>query len=86
MAAPVRRKAIRLNRRPIGDVAEPRLLLSDNPGWFMTCMNRVIVDFERGEDPATAGWTAVDPIKCAAEIEALAGIRRLAHFRELPRV
>ncbi|MEC3995248.1 hypothetical protein VSR01_17565 [Actinacidiphila sp. DG2A-62] len=68
--------------RLIGDVAEPRVRLSDDPRWFRTCMARALAVVDQGEDLATAVWTAVDPVQTAAEIEALAGLRRLCSTRK----
>lgn len=80
--ATARRRVIQLNGRPIGDVAGPRVQLSDNPRWFRTCMARALADIDRGEDLTTTKWPCGDPIKCAAEIEAVTGLRRLATFQE----
>lgn len=66
----------------IGVVARQRVALSASPKWFRTSMARTLADVDRGDDLATAAWTAVDPVKTAAEIEALAGLRRLAPVRE----
>ncbi|MEV3895401.1 hypothetical protein [Streptomyces anulatus] len=71
---------------PIGVVPLRRALASSNPDWFRTCVNRTLVDVDRGEDPATAVWTSVDAVRTAAEIETLAGLRRLATAREARRV
>ncbi|WP_434593482.1 hypothetical protein [Streptomyces sp. A5-4] len=65
------------DRRPIGLVASQRVELSENPQRFRTSLSRTLTAIDRGEDLATAGWTAVDPVHTAAEIEALAGLRRL---------
>ncbi|WP_381792833.1 hypothetical protein [Streptomyces niveus] len=69
-------------RLVIGDVARARVALSEQPGWFRTSMARTLTDVDRGQDPATAPWTAVDPVKTAAEIEALAGLRRINLHRK----
>jgi hypothetical protein len=68
--------------RRIGDVARARVRLSDDPKWFRTCMARTLSVVDQGEDLATAVWTAVDPVHTAAEIEALAGLRRLSSTRK----
>ncbi|MFD3844793.1 hypothetical protein ACFWVB_02735 [Streptomyces microflavus] len=64
--------------RPVHLVAESRVKASADPAAFMGCMDRTVAAMRRGEDPATAAWTAEDPVKLAAEIEALAGVRRRA--------
>jgi hypothetical protein len=69
-------------KRLIGQAARVRVALSDRPQWFRACMARTLADIDRGEDLATAVWTAVDPVKTAAEIEALAGPRRLSPRRK----
>lgn len=68
--------------RRIGAVARPRVASSSRPWWFRTCMARTLADVDQGFDQAAAAWTAADPVKTAAEIEALAGLRRLALVRE----
>ncbi|MEU6929035.1 hypothetical protein AB0A05_07705 [Streptomyces sp. NPDC046374] len=64
--------------RPIGVVAEARIAASDQPARFRACMSDALKAVERGDDPATAAWTATDRVGLAAEIEALAGLRRLS--------
>lgn len=63
--------------RPIGTLARRRVRSSSEPLRFRTCMARTLAELDRGEDLATAVWTPVDPVKTAAEIEALAGVRRI---------
>ncbi|MFJ7592461.1 hypothetical protein ACIQZO_34850 [Streptomyces sp. NPDC097617] len=79
--APAPKAAIRVlprDPRPIGVVAEPRIAASDQPEWFRARLSDALKAVERGDDPATAAWTATDRVGLAAEIEALAGLRRLA--------
>ncbi|MEV5677245.1 hypothetical protein [Streptomyces sp. NPDC052179] len=63
--------------RPVYDVALPRITGSSNPIAFEAALVRTAAALGRGEDLATAVWTAVDPVHTAAEIEALAARRRL---------
>ncbi|MBT2453331.1 hypothetical protein [Streptomyces sp. ISL-86] len=81
---PAPKKARRLPKdtRPVGVVAHARIQISDNPRRFQAGVARTLTAIDQGEDPATAGWTAVDPVKTAAEIEALAGLRRLSDTRK----
>lgn len=64
--------------RPVGQVAEPRRCRSGQPEKFQACMARALTAVKGGADLATSVWTAVDPVKTAAEIEALAALRRLS--------
>jgi rRNA maturation protein Nop10 len=70
--------ALLRDARPLRTVAAPRVARSESPRRFKTGMARTLAAVEQGEDLATAVWTAVDPVHTAAEIEALAGVRRLA--------
>lgn len=69
----------------VGEVAWMRVASSDEPERFRVCMARALTALDRGDDIATAAWTAADPVRLAAEIEALAGIRRLNVFRKDPK-
>ena len=69
-------------RCEIGNLARVRAQLSERPPWFRGCLTRAIAALDRGEDLATAGWSAADPVRSAAEIEALAGMRRLSSTRK----
>lgn len=62
--------------RPVGQVARSRRFQSEQPAKFQVCMARALAAIRGGADLATAAWVADDPIKTAAEIEALAGLRR----------
>ncbi|MFD3978362.1 hypothetical protein ACFWR6_07215 [Streptomyces griseus] len=64
--------------RPVRDVAARRIAASSDPICFEAAMVRTAAALGRGEDPATAAWTAVDPVRTAAEIEALAARRRFS--------
>ncbi|MFD9422196.1 MULTISPECIES: hypothetical protein [unclassified Streptomyces] len=64
--------------RPVRDVALPRIAASSDPVGFEAAMVRSAAALGRGKDLATAAWTAVDPVRTAAEIETLAARRRLA--------
>ncbi|MGW6393054.1 hypothetical protein ACWFR1_21665 [Streptomyces sp. NPDC055103] len=64
--------------RSVGQVARPRRCRSAQPEKFQACMARALIAVKDGADLATSVWTAVDPVKTAAEIEALAGLRRLS--------
>jgi hypothetical protein len=68
--------------RLIGAVARARVRQSDRPLWFRTCMARTLAALDQGEDLTTAPWTAEDPVQAAAEIEVLAGLRRLSSTRK----
>lgn len=70
------------DRRPLARVAEPRMKRSADPTKFRTAMARTLTAVVGGEDLAGARWTADDPIQLAAEIEVLAGVRRLNAFRK----
>ncbi|WP_439082151.1 hypothetical protein [Streptomyces sp. WL006] len=62
--------------RPVSQVARSRRLQSEQPAKFQMCMSRALAAIKGGADLATAAWAADDPVKTAAEIEALAGLRR----------
>ncbi|MFD3608968.1 hypothetical protein ACFWXA_13005 [Streptomyces atroolivaceus] len=64
--------------RPVGQVAASRRCRSEQPEKFQACMALALTAVKGGADLATSVWTAVDPVKTAAEIEALAGLRRLS--------
>ncbi|MFI9026386.1 hypothetical protein [Streptomyces sp. NPDC053560] len=68
--------------RSVPDVAKARIALSEDPEAFQRLMRRSMTALNRGADLATAAWTAADPVALAAEIEALAGLRRLNTCRE----
>ncbi|MEU2487129.1 hypothetical protein ABZ593_21280 [Streptomyces sp. NPDC012617] len=69
------------DRRPLPEVAAPRIERSADPVGFRAHLVRSTAAVCRGEDLATAAWTADNPLQLAAEIEALAGARRLAYAR-----
>ncbi|MFF4388511.1 hypothetical protein ACFY0G_17290 [Streptomyces sp. NPDC001552] len=64
--------------RPIRVVAERRIANSTRPARFERCMKDAITAHLDGDDLATAAIDMGDPLKLAAEIEALAGLRRRA--------
>lgn len=66
------------DRRTVADVAWMREVASSNPYAFRQGLARTLAALDGGEDLATAPWNALDPAQAAAEIEALAGIRRLS--------
>ncbi|MEU1815214.1 hypothetical protein ABZ543_08445 [Streptomyces roseifaciens] len=68
--------------RPVGELAQAREELSEQPERFRSCLSAAFGDLAAGEDLATAAWTADDPVRLAAEIEALAGRRRLENLRK----
>lgn len=68
--------------RSVPDVARVRVELSDEPERFQRLLGRSVTALDQGADLATAAWTAADPVALAAEIEALAGLRRLNTFRK----
>lgn len=72
------RAALAAETRPVHVVAARRAAESADPLGFNACMVRAHAAVLRGEDVAGSVWTAVDPVKTAAEIEVLAGARRLA--------
>ncbi|MFJ6014537.1 hypothetical protein [Streptomyces sp. NPDC092952] len=71
-----------LNRQPVGEIAWMRVASSGEPERFRACMARTLTALDQGEDIATAAWTAADPVRLAAEIEAMAGLRRLSIFQK----
>lgn len=71
--------------RWIGAVAHARVAMSEQPRWFRTCMARALAGLDNGEEPATAPWTPADPVETAAQIEALAGVRRVNTSRRDPK-
>lgn len=71
--------------QPPGEVAWMRIASSSHPEAFRTWMARTLTALDRSEDLAAAPWSAEDPIRAAAEIEALAAMRRLNVFREDPK-
>ncbi|MCX4550535.1 MULTISPECIES: hypothetical protein [unclassified Streptomyces] len=73
------------NERPIGDLAWMRIASSAEPERFRACMARTLTALGQGDDIATKAWRAGDPVRLAAEIEALAGVRRLNSFRKGPK-
>lgn len=68
--------------RPVGAVARKRVMASDSPRWFRTCMASALAALDNGEDLAGAPRTPADPVEAAAQIEALAGVRRLSVSRK----
>jgi hypothetical protein len=62
--------------RPIGALARKRVLASDNARRFRTYMARALAALDNGEDLTTAP-RPTDPVEAAAQIEALASVRRL---------
>ena len=71
-----------LSRQPVVDVAWLRVASSEDPDRFRACMEQTLTAVERGADVAGAPWSAADPVRLAAEIEAMAGVRRLNIFRK----
>ncbi|NDK24728.1 hypothetical protein FSY75_09605 [Streptomyces sp. TR1341] len=71
-----------LTQQPVGEVASMRVASSEAPDHFRACMARTLTALDQGDDVATAAWTAADPVRLAAEIEAMAGVRRLNIFRK----
>ncbi|WNI31452.1 hypothetical protein [Streptomyces sp. ITFR-6] len=74
-----------LNQLPVGDVAWLRVASSSEPERFRACMARTLTAIAQGDDVATSAWNATAPVRLAAEIEAMAGIRRLNCFRKDPK-
>ncbi|WP_432001541.1 hypothetical protein [Streptomyces sioyaensis] len=58
-----------------------RVAASGDPGRFMAVLDRTTAALEDGTDLVAAPWSAADPVQLAAEIEALAGARRLNSIR-----
>ncbi|MFB8348000.1 hypothetical protein [Streptomyces niveus] len=60
-------------------VAYPRVASSEEPDRFRRLVHEVTDDLGRRglNDLATAGWTSRDPVLLAAEVEAMAGVRRV---------
>lgn len=61
----------------ISEVGSQRVALSASPQRFRNWLTDTLAAVARGEDPATAPWSPTDTVRIAAEIEALAGIRRI---------
>ncbi|MFC7791299.1 hypothetical protein [Streptomyces cinereoruber] len=72
----------RLDMRTVEEVYVPRAGRSENPDAFRAHVAHALDRYASGEDLATEAWTHGDPIRLAAEIEALAGLRRLRLFRQ----
>lgn len=70
------------NDRPVEDVAATRIAASSHPARYRACIQDALAAMGRGQDLGNARWTTTDPVRVAAEIEALAGARRLAHIRK----
>lgn len=71
--------------RPLAEVGWMRVASSAHPDRFRVEMARTLVALYRGDDPATTAYGVADPTQLAAEIEALAGVRRLdASRKETP--
>lgn len=70
------------HERFIAEAAWMRVASSENADHFLRSMRSALSAVARGADPATAAWNADDPIRLAAEIEVLAGLRRLASLRK----
>lgn len=68
--------------RTPAEVAWMRIAESDDPVKFQTVLGRASAALTAGSDMATAAWTVDDPVKIAAEIEALAAARRLNSCRK----
>lgn len=68
--------------RPICDVAAERANRSEDPERFRACVAHAVTAVQKGADLATAWWDPVNPVRLAAEIEALAGLRRLRASRK----
>ncbi|WP_433856743.1 hypothetical protein [Streptomyces kronopolitis] len=68
--------------RSPADVAWMRVAESTAPERFLTVLGETAAALEEGADLATAAWTPDDPVRLAAEIEALAGARRLNTSRK----
>ncbi|WP_086777050.1 hypothetical protein [Streptomyces griseus] len=71
-----------VDKRPVAEVAQKRTRCSDQPARFVTRLQHTLTQVRQGEDVTAAAWDASDPIQLAAEIEALAGLRRLSAFRK----
>ncbi|KPI33377.1 hypothetical protein OV450_1465 [Actinobacteria bacterium OV450] len=67
--------------RPIGVVAQARIAQSTRPSRFQRILSDALKAHKDGEDLATAAIDMTDPLKLAAEIEALAGLRRRAQHQ-----
>jgi hypothetical protein len=73
------------DQRPIAHVAWLRIASSERPDWYRAVLSKAMAAIDDGADLATAPWSADDPVRLAAEIEALAGARRLNSYRKEPR-
>ncbi|UQA95730.1 hypothetical protein [Streptomyces halobius] len=73
------------DQRPIDDVAWLRVASNEESDRYCAVLNQAMADIDDGADLATAPWSAADPVRLAAEIEALAGARRLNTFRKDPK-
>ncbi|MGA5496696.1 hypothetical protein ACPCSP_20275 [Streptomyces cinereoruber] len=71
-----------LDMRPIEEVAAPRVALSGDAGRFQALVSSALARYASGEDVATERCTWHDPVRVAADIEAMAGLRRLRQFRK----
>ncbi|WP_019548519.1 hypothetical protein [Streptomyces sulphureus] len=73
------------DQRPIDVVALRRADTSEHPERFLALLDAATAALRNGKDLATAWWSNADPVRVAAEIEALAGARRLNTFRKDPK-
>lgn len=71
--------------RTPAEVAWMRIAESEDPVKFQTVLGRASAALTAGSDMATAAWTVDDPVRTAAEIEALAAARRLNSCRKDPK-
>ncbi|MFF4292196.1 hypothetical protein ACFY0N_00900 [Streptomyces vinaceus] len=68
--------------RPIGVVAQGRIAQSTRPSRFQRLLSDSLAAVQAGEDLATAAFDMEDPLKLAAEVEALAGLRRRTQIKK----
>ncbi|MCX5326365.1 hypothetical protein [Streptomyces sp. NBC_00120] len=68
--------------RSPAEVAWMRIAESTNPDYFQAVLGETTAALEKGSDLAVEAWTADDPVRLAAEIESLAGARRINTFRK----
>ncbi|MEV6565948.1 hypothetical protein [Streptomyces kronopolitis] len=63
-------------------MAWPRIAKSADPARFKAVLDRTTAELEDGTDLLDEPWSPVDPVRLAAEIEALASARRLNSVRK----
>ncbi|MFE0766132.1 hypothetical protein [Streptomyces smyrnaeus] len=73
------------DQRPVDVVAVRRADASEHPDRFLALLDAATAALLNGSDLAAACWSNADPVRVAAEIEALAGARRLSTFRKDPK-